>query len=49
MNAFSKEWFANRLRDFLYERHPRLQDDEKLVEHRSLLAAARFQQAREKG
>lgn len=49
MNAFTKDWFACRLRDFLYDHHPRLEGDERLIEHRSLLAAARFRQAREKG
>lgn len=49
MNTFSKEWFASRLRNFLYERHPRLEEDEKLIDHRSILASAQFQQAKEKG
>lgn len=49
MNAYSKEWFALRLRHFLHERHPRLEKDEKLIVHRSQLAEARFRQAREKG
>lgn len=44
MERFTKAWFVARLTDFLHERHPQLEHDDKLLERRGDAAAMLYAQ-----